>query len=200
MSHLLIQQNELVHQFGADTELTDLITHFEQEYEKKGEVICRVRINDLPLNEVEEKKFGNTPIKFIQSFELETENPNRLVYDVLVKWQSELPALIASADSIAQKMRFDGLEQSYTHFSQFIDSCHFLVSSLASIRTIVGEMSLLQTEEWTAAEKMLWRCFDDLMSAFNSKNDNLISDIIEYDLAESLQAWLNLLNKIPEST
>jgi hypothetical protein len=198
MSHLLIQQNELVHQFGADTELIDLISHFEQEFEKKGEVICKVRVNDLPLNEAEEKKFGSTPIKYIQSFEIETENPGELIYDVLFKWKSELPTLIASADNISQKMRFNGLESSYLHFSQFIDACHFLVSSLASIRTLVGENSLVGVEEWTDAEKLLWRCFDDLMAAFNSKNDTLIADIIEYDLAEALQTWLNLLNKIPE--
>jgi hypothetical protein len=198
MSHLLIQQNELVNQFGADMELVALINHFEDEFEKKGEVICRVCINDLPLNEEEEKKFGNTPIKYIQSLEIETEDPNQLVIEVLQKWRSDLPSLIASADSIAQKMRFEGLEKTYSHFSQFIDACHLLVSSLASIRTLIGDKSLVQIDEWSTAEKQLWRCFDDLVSAFNTKNENLIADIIEYDLANALQTWLNLLNKIPE--
>jgi hypothetical protein len=95
-------------------------------------------------------------------------------------------------------MRFDGLENSYNQFSHFIDSCHFLVSSLTSIRTLVDENSLIQIDEWASAEKLLWRCFDDLMSAFNSKNDNLIAEIIEYDLAQALQTWLGLLNKIQE--
>jgi hypothetical protein len=198
MSHLLIEQNELVHQFGAEMELVELINHFEHEFEKKGEVICRVRINDLPLNEAEEKKFGNTPLKYIQTFEVETEDPNQLVMDVLKKWKSDLPSLIASSDNISQKMRFKGLEASYIHFSQFVDACHLLVSSLASIRTLVGEKSLVQIEEWADAERKLWRGFDDLVTAFNTKNENLIADIIEYDLADALQTWLNLLNKIPE--
>jgi hypothetical protein len=198
MSHLLLQQNELIQKFGTEMELVDLINHFENEFEKKGEVICRVHINDLPLNEEEELRFGNTQIKYIQRFELETEDPNQLIIDVLQKWQTDLPLLITSSDSIAQNIRFEGLEKSYTQFSQFIDTCHLLVSSLASIRSLVSENSPVQISNWTTAEKQLWTCFDDLVSAFNTKNDNLIADIIEYDLANALQTWLNLLKQITE--
>lgn len=198
MSHILIQQSELVNQFGGDMELTALISHFENEFEKKGEVVCKVRINELPLNEAEEIKFGSTPLKYIQSFEIETENPNQLLMDVLIRWQQELPTLIKLADHVADRVRFDGLEKTYTQFSRLIDACHLFVSSLTSIRTLLGDKNSITLEQWNEAEKKLWRCFDDLMSAFNSKNDNLIADIIEYEMAATFQTWLSLLNSLQE--
>jgi hypothetical protein len=199
MSHLLIQQDELVNQFGGDMELTALISHFESEFEKKGEVVCRVRINDLPLNEAEEIKFGTTPLKLIQSFEIETENPNQLLVDVIFRWQHELPNLITLTDQVSDRVRFDGLEKSYLQFSKLIDACHWFVSSLTSIRTLLTEKNMGDLEKWNEAEKKLWRAFDDLMSAFNSKNSNLIADIIEYELATTLHAWLTLFNIIQET-
>lgn len=196
MSHLIINQNELISQFGEDAELKELILHFESEYKKIGEVVCKIKVNELPLTEDQELKLASTQVKHIDSFELETENTNLLLIDVLEKWKEEIPQLILSADSTAQKIRFKGIEHAYISFSQFIDACHLLVSSLSSIRTLIENEGTLNLYNWQESEKKLWTIFNDLMEACNSKNNNVIADIIEYDLADTLQRWLDLLSLI----
>ena len=112
MSHLSLNQEELLRVFTPQTELDSIIRYYETEFEQRGEVICRIRINDLNLTEDDEQRFRETPLSKIQRLEVDTEDPYQLFKDVLSYWKTHLPSLIITADHLSQNLRFKSLDQS----------------------------------------------------------------------------------------
>lgn len=196
MSHLSLNQEELLRVFTPQTELDSIIRYYETEFEQRGEVICRIRINDLNLTEDDEQRFRETPLSKIQRLEVDTEDPYQLFKDVLSYWKTHLPSLIITADHLSQNLRFKSLDQSASDLSQFIDQSHLLVNSLNSISSLCQHRDIKLPDQWNPSEKKLWLAFNELLDSFNLKNTSIMADTIEYDLADSLQTWLEVLSEM----
>lgn len=196
MAHLVLNQAELLKVFEPQTILNSIIRHFEVEFERKGEVICRIRLNELNLSEDDELRFQNTPLSEIQRLEVDTENPNHLFGEVLNYWKTHLPSLIQTADRLSESLRFKALDQSALELSQFIDQSHLLVNSLHSMSSLCQNQGIELPTRWQSAELKLWNAFNELLDSFNEKNTGIMADNIEYDLADTLQTWLEVLNEI----
>ncbi len=136
MSHLNLDHSELLQVFGPYSDLKSIIHHFEEEFQKKGEVICRIHVNELHLSEEDENRLKDTPISEIKTLSVDTENPLLLFKDVLTYWKQHLPHLIESSDQLSQHLRFKAIDQCAMELSKFIDQCHLLVNSLNSINSL----------------------------------------------------------------
>lgn len=196
MSHITLNRDDLLKLFTVETALDQIIRYYESQFEQKGEVICRIKLNDLQLSEEDEQKFADMPLSKINSFEVETENPNQLFHDVLNYWKAHLPLLIQSADQLAQNIRFKRIEENALELSQFIDQCHMLVNSLGSIHSLCQHRSIPLSDRWSASELKLWMAFNELLDSFSSKNFSEMADAIEYDLADTFQTWLEILSQM----
>jgi len=196
MSHLSLNQHELLQVFGPDSDLKYIINHYEEEFQKKGEVICRIHLNDLNLSEDDESRLKDTPISEIKTLAVDTENPLHLFDDVLKYWTKHLPNLIDSSDKLAQSLRFKSIDQSAVELSKFIDHCHLLVNSLNSINSLCQHRSITLPSRWITSELKLWKAFNELLDNFNNKNTTIMADIIEYDLGDSLQTWFEVLSEM----
>lgn len=193
MSHLSLKQDELLKLFEAHTELDSIIKHYEAEFEQKGEVICRIRLNDLNLTEDDEVRFRNTPLSKIEILEVVSEDPYQLFQDVLSYWKTHLPSVIAMADQLAINLRIKSLDNMAIELSQFIDQSHLLVNSLNSISSLCQHRSIALPETWSKTELKLWMAFNELLDSFSEKNISVMADTIEYDLADALQNWMDVL-------
>jgi hypothetical protein len=196
MGHLILNQEELLKVFEPQTELDFVIRHFESQFEQTGEVICRIRINNLNLSEEDELRFKDTPVSKIETLEVDTENPYQLFREVLNYWKTHLPALIATADRISENLRIRSLDRNAMDLSQFIDQCHLLVNSLNSISSLCQHRDITLPKRWSPSELKLWMAFNALLDSFNEKNTSEMADCIEYDLADSLQTWFEVLNEM----
>ena len=196
MSHLSLRQEELLKVFEPQTELDHIIRHYEAEFERKGEVICRIRINDLNLTEDDELRFRNTPLSKIEILEVDTEDPYQLFQEVLNYWKTHIPSLIEIADRLSDNLRRRSLDQNALDLSHFIDQSHLLVNSLNSISSLCQHRGITLPERWSANELKLWMAFNELLDSFNEKNTAIMADTIEYDLADSLQNWMEVLTEM----
>lgn len=196
MSHLSLNQQDLLQIFEPQTELDFIIRHYEIEFEQRGEVICQIRLNNLNLSEEDEQRFRATPLALIHSLEMDTEDPNQLFHDVLTYWRTQLPSLIKSADRLSMSLRFKSIDQNAVELSQFIDQSHLLVNSLNSISSICIHKDIVLPPEWSTCEKNLWKAFNELLDSFNDRDTTTMAEVIEYDLANALQTWLEVLSKI----
>ena len=194
MGHLSLNQKELLEVFPPQTELDSIIRYYETEFEKKGQVICRIRINDLNLSEEDETRLRTTPLHKIDSLEVDTEDPLQLFDEVLNYWRAQIPHLIDAADRLSQNLRFKALEQTANELSQFIDQSHLLVNSLNSIGLLCQHQGLPLPVQWQPTELKLWKAFNELLDSFNDKNTTVMAETIEYDLADALQTWLEVLS------
>lgn len=196
MNQISLKQSELVAQFGEVGNLASIIEFYEKKFEAKGEVICRVSLNNLDLSEADEAKFGQITITDIQSLSIATENTGKLTHGIVNDWIANLPELIKSADQVAQQIRLKGFSNSLTSFAQIIDACQLLVSSLSALKSVLLQSQSIDLQQWEMAESKLKTSFDQVMEACQMNNETELADIIEYDLADSLTDWQRVLSKV----
>lgn len=193
MNSTVMTRSEIEKQYFNTDSLNELIGALEKEAESKGEVICQVLINDMALTEGDEQRLAAIPLSDIHKLEIRSERPAQLLFDILLNWEQELPKMIAKSDELATRLRNEGREAVYTPFVQLVDSCQFLIESLMSLDAVVETGRYLSPEVWTASEKVMAESVGQTLDAFEQNNDAILADVIEYDLANALQSWFDLL-------
>ena len=185
---------EQIKQIGFDcTNLKDLVKVFEEQFQDQGEVICQFIINGMALQEDDEARLSQTQIEEIQKLEIKSEKPTALLFEVLKNWQSEIPRIIEQVDGLAQTLRLKGPDGHYTAFVDLIDSCQFLIESLVSMDAVIDIGLFLDRMTWALNEKEMARAMGQALDSFQKKDYAMLGDVLEYDLANSLQSWFDLL-------
>ncbi|MBX2996400.1 MAG: hypothetical protein KF681_16380 [Bdellovibrionaceae bacterium] len=196
MKSTVINRGELEQiYFGCDN-LKDLIAQVEAEFQKRGEVVCQIIINDMALHESDEVKLGATLMTDIAKVEVRSEKPSALLIDIVHNWELELPKMVTLSDNLAQGIRLKGPEGQYTSFVQLIDSCQFLIESLVSMDSIIDTELFLDRQVWMQNEKMMTEAVGQALSAFEKKDFAILADVLEYDIANALQAWFDLMKDL----
>lgn len=187
---------QIVEQFPELTDLSQVFKAFEKHFEKSGQVICQFRINGLQLSEAEEAKAKQVTMNEIENVEILVDTPANLLEAVIINWIDELPNMIEKTDAVAAKFREEGFQIQYTPFVRLVDSCQFLIDSLLSIQSLRGQDKTVGSVEWRRLEAATVKAIGESLGAFEKKDANWLADVLEYDLANSLQNWYELLKKI----
>ncbi len=174
----------------------DLVKAVEDEYQNKGYVICQFVINDMKLSESDEHRLQDINTVELEKIKIFYENPDHLLHEIINNWREEIPQIIIKTDQLATKINSDGFENNLVDFIQVIESCQMLVQSLISLHVVLTPMNLIEVPSWNINEQQLASAVGQALSAAESKNSDLLSEIIEYDLANSLQSWAELFDKI----
>ena len=186
--------NEQIRDIAFDcTDLKDLVKTFEAQFQNQGEVICQFVINGMALEEDDEARLSQTRVEEIKKLEIRSEKPTALLFEVLKNWQTEIPRIIEQTDELAQTLRQKGPEGHYTAFVNLIDSCQFLIESLVSMDAVVDVGLFLDRMTWAQNEKEMARAMGQALDSFQKKDFAQLGDVLEYDLANSLQSWFDLL-------
>lgn len=180
-------------EFPSLTNLSELFGALEQKTLSVGHVICQFRVNGMNFSESDEKKAQEMAIRDIEFLEILVDTPMNLLASVIQNWIEDLPRLVERADQLAAGIREKGLEANYTPFVRLIDDCQFLTDSLLSIRTFPIAAEAVGRPEWEDAEKATAKAVGESLQAFEKKDSNWLADVIEYDLANCLQNWHELL-------
>lgn len=182
--------------FPQMTDLSQVFQAFENQFQSGGQVICQFRINGMQLSEAEEVKAKSIAPGEIENVEILVDTPANLLEAVIVNWIDELPAMIEKTDGVAETFRRDGFQIQYTPFVRLVDSCQFLIDSLLSIQSLRGNDKVVGSAEWRRLEAATIKAIGESLAAFEKKDANWLADVLEYDLANSLQCWYELLKKI----
>lgn len=110
-------------------------------------------------------------------------------------WSLELPRIISNVDDLSHKIRFQGMEGQHLKFVQLIETCQFFVESLELLRSSIQDQEI--QEHWQTCEQRLVKSVGLLLSSFEKKDLLGLSENLEYDLADALQRWLDLLAQHP---
>lgn len=179
--------------------LSDLMKAVEDDMQTRGEVVCQYVLNGMHLEESDERRLSSTPVSDIDILEIRSEKPTALLFDILQNWEIEIPRVIGKTDELATQLRIKGPEGRYTGFVNLIDSCQFLIESLVSMDSVVDVGQFLSREEWTRCEYQMGEAIGQALLAFEKKDYPLLGDVLEYDLANSLQSWFDLLKSLRTS-
>lgn len=199
MREEIISLSELQPELATSSLLRDLIQKIEGDYQKKGYVICQFVINGMPLSELDEERLQGISLSEIESLAVRYETPEELLTALILGWLKEIPHQIEQADALAEASRHLRLEAHLGNFVKFVDNCQFLVDSLISFRAII-DLKILNIETiWNQTELQFTHSIQEGLAAFEKKDFVLLGDVLEYDIADSLQNWFDLLRQIEES-
>lgn len=183
--------------------IEELLLQVEQDQQAAGNVVCQFVINGIKLSESDENRMKNLSTNDLESLSVFFEKPENLLIEIIQNWRNEIPKIVDHADQLSAQIREQGVENHLTSFIQLVESCQLLVQSLMSLSNVIDTHKLFDTGQWFLCEKMLAEAVGETLRTFDQRETRILSDVIEYDLANALVSWIeifNLLEQVIQST
>lgn len=191
---------DLKKEFADCKDLSEIIQQLEEKIWEQGEVICEVHVNDIFLSENDEERFAKEKIEDIQKLIVLSRKPEELISESLTSAIDLFPKVKSGAVTIADEFRNHGEQASKRSFVELLDACQWISESLFLLKSmLIQKVGKSEFEErWKSIEVLFARVAQDSLKAYDAKDYVLLSDILEYDLTESLDQWYNLLQSQSE--
>lgn len=199
MKEIDISLETVREKFTGETALKDLFVSIEKELQDEGFVVCQYVLNGMNLTEDDEQRLGVSKLGEVRELKVKYETPAALFGEILKGWVEEIPGLIKQADELAAAARAQELDTKMPRFIRFVENAQLLVESLISVRAVVNLERFGVLPEWEKVEREFNVAIGEALDGFQAKDMNLLADVLEYDTADGLQKWFDLLNRIDGS-
>ena len=186
-------QAEIEEKFPECNRLQDVVGAIERDAESVGKVVCRVIVNDMKFNEEDEKKFAQTSIKEVQKLSVELESTDRLVAETLISLEQGLTAVKEKSVQAADLIRENPMGKAQIEFSSVMEETNFLMEALTALKPRMHE-NTAALEKWSAAEAKSRAMIRELLQAFERQDFILVSDVLEYEMYNLMEAWLEVID------
>ncbi|WII70747.1 hypothetical protein QJS83_09770 [Bdellovibrio sp. 22V] len=200
MERFKVTGEELRNFYQENISLARVFSDIEQDLRSTNQVVCRYIINGLEINESEEERFSTVKLDQIETLEYLTENGRELTGIVLRGWIDALPELIQNTEKLAKRMRSQGLSGLFKSIHDLVQNCEFLIDSTLMIKTTMGDQFLVSSPvDWFKAEEESKKTVTEALRALENKDFVLLADVLEYDLNNVLQMWLDHLRVLEKT-
>ncbi|MGE0763286.1 MAG: hypothetical protein AB7N80_08410 [Bdellovibrionales bacterium] len=178
--------------------LKDLVAQIETQVRSKGRVVCSVAVNGLHLNEADELRLGSTLKQDIDFIEVEIEQPDHLLRSTVVSQIELMQEIDRVAQAAAEAFRQLDLSRGHDLLISMLDGCRWFTDSLVALRDVLRSLNTegMNVEDWKKAETELHAVLSQVLAAVESSDRVLLADILEYELANSLEKWHELLSSL----
>lgn len=195
MTKSVWNSQEISKEFSDCTTLREMIAKIELDFSGRGEVICEIMVNGIPLDEDDEVKYADSPRKDISDLQISSDNPFVLLGDALNSVQEYLPQLEEMTVRTADFFRGVDLIRAQREFTETLDGCKWFFDTLVHIRNAASGIGkpLHQAERWFAAEKVIMKVVRELSQAYSRADFVLVADLLEYELTSGLEVWKEVL-------
>lgn len=196
MDRFKINGAKLVDFYNTDTTLGQVFSDIESDLKKSNQVVCQYIVNGKELGEVDETQYFKMKLSQVDTLEYLSENVNELVIDVLQGWVDSFPELMNHTEMISKQIRFSGVQSAFGKIQVLIENYEFLISSVISIKNLLGDSAAAGLAELSNAEDKTKAMLEEALTAVEKKDFVCLADIIEYELVTSLQLWEKLLTNL----
>lgn len=193
MDRFKISGPELQQHYPEGTHLSSVFGDIERELRATNQVVCQFIVNGMALREEDESKFSALSLADVHTLEYLTENSNNLVEGVIDGWIQAIPELIEKCDQFSRDLRQRGIRNHMKDVRDLIDNCEFLITSIISLKSILGDQVLAGVKGWLEAETKTQKALVEALGAFEKKDFVHLADVVEYDLNHGLQMWAEIL-------
>ncbi|XGC81389.1 hypothetical protein ACES2L_02680 [Bdellovibrio bacteriovorus] len=200
MERFKVSGDDLRNFYQGNIELGQVFSDIESDLRSTNQVVCRYIVNGLEIAESEEAKFATVTLEQIETLEYLTENSRDLTSIVLKGWIEALPELIQNTENLAQRMRTQGFTGLLKSIHDLVSNCEYLIDSTVMIKSTMGDQFLVTSPvDWFKAEEESKRTVTEALQALENKDFVLLADVLEYDLNNVLQMWLDHLRMLEKS-
>lgn len=189
MKTFVMSASEVKSQFPDVGTYEQLFRALEEKYSLVGEVICSFNVNGHALTEAMEGRVGTGSIDEIQTIEIQTDVVSNLIVEVMQSWLPVIPEMTERIDQLSQKIKAEGITGNLQSLVKSIDDCQLLIDSVISIGSVLGQHPIVRSEAWRNAESKTAAAVGEALQSFQKKDFVTLADVLEYDLAHSLNQW-----------
>ncbi|MBK8203895.1 MAG: hypothetical protein IPK68_16795 [Bdellovibrionales bacterium] len=182
-------------EFGDLGSLSEVIKVIEGYFWRRGEVICDIRVNGMFMDGKDEIRFASEKVENLESIEVKSQRPLDLLAETLRSVSEYLPRVRESAIIVAERFQQGSNEEAHRLCLKVLDSCRWLSDWLFLVKKSCGNWADVKVSEdlWRRAELTFTNVLRDLCSAYENKDFVALADILEYELSNSLEQWLELV-------
>lgn len=200
MDRFKVSGADLRNFYNENVSLGRVFSDIEHDLRSTNQVVCRYIINGLEINECDEARFSAVKLDEVETLEYLTENSRDLISLVLKGWIESLPELMKKTENLTQRMRVQGISGLLKPIHDLVQNCEFLIDSIMTIKVTMGDQFLGSTPiDWSKAEKLSKETVTEAVRAMENKDFVLLADILEYDLNNVLQMWLEHLRVLEKA-
>jgi len=196
MDKFKVSSEELLTLYSKTTTLDKVFSDIERELKDEDQVVCQFIVNGIELNETDEARFSKLTLGEIETLEYLSENSASLIHEVIENWIMALPEMINKTEFLAQSVRETGARGKIKDVHDLVENCDFLISSVISLKSILGDMLASNLIDWEGHEKQNRKVLLEAFSALQKKDFVQFSYILEYDLLNCLEKWQEVLKII----
>lgn len=196
MDRYKVSGEELCQHYSEITTLSQVFSDIERELGINKQVVCQFIVNGLALREEDELKFSTLTLKEVTTLEYLTEKTQTLVESVINGWIEALPELIDKAEGLSEKIRRTGMTSQLRDIRDLVDNCQFLISSIISLKGILGDSVMAAVPRWEEAEEQTQKTLKEAIESIEKKDFAQLADVVDYDLNHGLQLWLGILKNV----
>lgn len=197
MEILKINKNELQAHFGKCRELKEVIDKLELNAQNSGKVVCSIRVNGLKLTESDEFRFASTDLKDIEEIEVQLSLKESVIINSVRALREFLLAFKNRVLAAAEHYRENANAPEQHIFSEIVQSTHLLADALLATKlSLIGRApdEKKYHEMWGQAESHFMITVRELATAYEKQDFVLVSDVLEYELLNSIDKWLELVS------
>lgn len=110
-----------------------------------------------------------------------------------------IPHLKEAAIAAATYFRSNDFRRAQQKFSEALDGCRWLTDTLVFLRKNMESWSedQIHAESWQQTEKIYGEAIKEILDAYQKSDYVLLADLLEYDLSNCLDKWLEQLQQSP---
>jgi hypothetical protein len=176
--------------------LKEIIENIDQMMRQQGRVVTKISINGLLMNEQDEARLSETKISEIHDIEVETEKESQIFNTSMQTTKQFLAQLKAEIIDLAERFRKIPDVDERQRFVQAMGDCQLLTEALVALRPYLNNSKDAQIRQtWDKSEAHFLTTLRELVAAYEAGDRMLVSDVLEYELSNTLDQWLDFLSK-----
>ncbi|NUN04129.1 MAG: hypothetical protein HUU57_00080 [Bdellovibrio sp.] len=200
MERFKVSGEDLRNFYQDNIELKRVFSDIERDLRSENQVVCRYIVNGMEVAESEEVRFSTVKLSDIETLEYVTENSRDITSIVLKGWIEALPELIQQTENLSKRMRAQGFSGLFKAIHDLVQNCEYLIDSTITIKAMMGDQFQGSGPvDWYKAEEASKKTVTEALRALENKDFILLADVLEYDLNNVLQMWLDHLRVVEKS-
>lgn len=197
MEIIKINKNDLRINFQECRELKEIIFKLESNAKNSGKVVCSVSVNGLRLSESDESRFATTDLNDIDEIEVQMSKVESVAVNSTLALREFLLILKKRVLMAAEHYRENASAPEQHFFSEIVQSTQLLADALMAIRASLTSSSVDENKFqkiWLQNEAHFMQSVRELAAAYEKGDFVLVSDVLEYELQNSVDNWLEVVS------
>ena len=190
-------REEFINEFGEFSNIKEALRALEKKVSDAGSVVCRVSVNGTLVESFEEEALSDFDFTKLNQISVDVDQKDQVEGDVRKSICGYIKRVKEASVDTAEKFRGENLKQAHENFSAVIDAMSCVWEVISDIRVMEVGRGVPKAREisWTQLETQFLELTQEISEAYQAEDLFLVSDLLEYELPNQLDIWLEQVQR-----